>query len=473
MNKVKIVCTLGSNTSTAEYLKKFKKEGMDIVRLNSSHGPISWIQKTIFLIRRHLPDTPVLVDLPGTKIRIKNLNVKKNISINEEIVFTCNDKYKGDQKFMLNNTEIYKKVKLKSKVFADDGNLIFKVLKKEGKDILCKVLEKGYLSSGKGINFNIKNKQKDVISKYEVNLIKFLKSIKPDFIGVSNTNSENHINKIKNLLNEEQIKIIAKIEDIDGIKNLENILKVSDGIMIDRGDLSLSSEIDNIATVQKDIIKISKKFGKPTIVATELLSSMIERTLPSKSEIVDITNAVYDGCSATMLSNETVFGKKPHLIIREMRKIINSASIHQLKKESSIKKIFDISQTICKATIDICRSLSITKIIVITKTGYAARLLSFYNLKQNIYAVTNCKNTARSYNLIKGTEGIFLNINFFKKSTDHIISTLKQLYKIKKINNKDLIIVVAVGYPKKGNKMNLIQIHKVEDLIDAFNWKKD
>ena len=470
-NRVKIVCTLGPSTSDPENLKNFKKDGMDLIRLNGSHATKIWIKKTVLSIRRELPMTPILIDLPGSKIRIKNLNHKRNISVNDEVIFTCDGKYKDNKKIILNNDEIYKKVKLNSKIFADDGNLIFKVLKKKGKDIFCKVLEDGFLTNGTGISFNIKNIQKDLISKNDISLIKFLKKINPDFIGVSNAKNAIHITQIRNLIKNNKVNIIAKIENMEGIKNLENILKVSDGIMIDRGDLSLSSEIVNIVTIQKDIIEISKKFGKPVIVATELLSTMIKKTVPSKSEIADITNAVYDGCSATMLSNETVLGKNPRLIIKEMKKIINSASLHQLKKESLKKKKYDISEITCRAAVDVSKNLPISKIIVITKTGYAARLLSFHNLKQQIFAVTNCKNTARSFNLIKGTEGTFLKINFFQKSTDHIIDTINKLYKIGKINSKDLILVVAVGYPKKGNKMNLLQIHKVHDLIETFKWK--
>ena len=472
MNKVKIVCTLGPKTSSLQYIKKFKNEGMDIVRLNGSHGSIDWIKKTILDIRRSFPTIPVLVDLPGSKIRIVQLNVKKNLVLGEIVIFTCDEKYKGSKKLTLNNNLIYKKVKVNSKVLADDGNLVFKIIKKSKKDIYCKVLSNGILKTGKGVSFNIIDTRKELISKEEIKLIKILKNNMPDFIGVSYTKNKDHIKKIKKLLNQDKIKIIAKIENNYGIKNLKGILKVADGIMIDRGDLSLSPGILNITIAQKDIIKLAQKYGKPTIIATEFLSSMIKKTLPTKPEISDITNAVYDGCAATMLSEETVSERHPHLIVRTMKKIIDTTLMHQLKKQNLNRKNFDISNAASKAAVEICRNLPISKIIVITKTGFAARLLSLHNLKQNVYAVTNCEYTARSFNLIRGTEGIYLNINFFQKSTDHIIGTLKKLYKIKKINNNDLILIVAVGYPKKGNKMNLLQIHQVKDLVETFKWRK-
>ncbi len=472
MDKVKIVCTLGPKTSSIQYIKKFINEGMGMARLNGSHGSKDWIKKTVINIRKNFPALPVLVDLPGSKIRIAHLDYKKNLNLGEIIIFTCDKKYKGKDKLRLNNNLIYKKVKINSKVFADDGNLIFKTIKKSKKDIYCKVLTTGILKTGKGISFNSLDVKKELVSKEEKKLINVLKKSMPDFIGVSYAKNKEHIKQIKKIINKEKIKVIAKIENNHGIKNLKGILQLADGIMIDRGDLSLSPGIINIAITQKDIIKLAQQYRKPAIVATELLSSMIKKTLPTKSEISDITNAVYDGCSATMLSEETVSERHPHLIVRTMKKIISTTLTHQLKRENENKKKFDISNAASKAAIEVCKNLPIDKIIVITKTGFAARLLSTHNLKQNVYAVTDCEYAARSFNLIRGTEGIYLNINFFQKSTDHIINTLNKLYKIKKINNNDLILVVAVGYPKKGNKMNLIQIHRVSDLVETFKWKK-
>ena len=140
MDKVKIVCTLGPKTSSIQYIKKFINEGMEIVRLNGSHGSKDWIKKTVINIRKNFPTLPVLVDLPGSKIRITHLDHKKNLNHGEIIIFTCDKKYKGKDKLRLNNNLIYKKVKINSKVFADDGNLIFKTIKKSKKDIYCKVL---------------------------------------------------------------------------------------------------------------------------------------------------------------------------------------------------------------------------------------------------------------------------------------------------------------------------------------------
>ena len=470
MKKIKIVCTIGPKTSNPDLIKLFKKNGMDILRLNSSHGKIEWIKKTIKNLRKCFSDIPIILDLPGSKIRIQNKNLIKNFKKGSSIIFTCGTNSYKNEKIVLNDKNIYKKVHKQSLVFADDGNLLFKIIKKKDKDMYCQTLEGGILKSGKGISFEKVETTTGKVSNNEKKILKFAKKLKPDFIGVSYTVSKSHITSIKKILNDEKISIIAKIENKQGVDNLPEILNIADAIMIDRGDLSLSASVENITLAQKKIINISNKFSKPVIVATDLLKSMIKSNVPTKSEIADITNAVHDGCSATMLSEETVFNKSSLSSIITMKKIINSATKYQELENKSFYKEKTIPDTTCLAAIEICKHLPITKIIIITKTGYAARKLSSFNLKPDILAVTNDKIAARSFNLIKGNEGIYLNIKFLQKSTDHIINSIKNLYKIKKITKKDLILITGVGYPKKGNKINLIQIHKVNDLAKTFRW---
>jgi len=470
MKKIKIVCTIGPKTSKPELIARFKKNGMDALRLNSSYGNIDWIKKTIKNVRKNFQEIPIILDLPGSKIRIQNKNLRKNIKEGDTTIFTCSTNSENNEKIVLNDKNIYKKVHKHSLVFADDDSLVFKIIKKKNKDIYCKTLESGILKSGKGVSFEKVETTTGQISNNEVKILKFAKKMKPDFVGVSFATSKSHIINIKKILNEEKISIIAKIENKHGVDKLSEILSVADAIMIDRGDLSQSPSVENITLAQKKIINISNKFSKPVIVATDLLKSMIKSSVPTKSEVADITNAVHDGCSATMLSEETVFGESSLLSISTMKRIINSAIKYQELESSSLYKKKTIPDTACLGAIEICKHLPITKIIIITKTGYAARKLSSFNLKPDILAVTNDKIAARSFNLIKGTEGIYLNIKFLQKSTDHIINSIKNLYKIKKITKKDLILITGVGYPKKGNKMNLIQIHKVNDLAKTFRW---
>ena len=181
--------------------------------------------------------------------------------------------------------------------------------------------------------------------------------------------------------------------------------------MIDRGDLSISPEINNVTVAQKQIIKLCNRYSKPSIVATELLESMFNRKTPTKSEISDITNAIYDGCSATMLSAETAISNSPEIFVKAMQNIIHSVTDEKVTNIKDLDSI-TISKGISASASILCKNLPINKIVAITKTGYAARILSNSNISQKIYAITPTIGNARSFNLIKNTEGIFYKINF-------------------------------------------------------------
>jgi pyruvate kinase len=471
MNNVKIICTIGPETNNPKSLKNFKRLGMDLVRLNGSHNSLAWHKKTINIIRKILPELPILFDIPGTKVRLGNFE-KKPLSFGEKIILTFDKKYKGKEKFIINFQNIIKKITVNKKIYIEDGEIILKIMGKDQKDLICKSLTNGEISPNKGIMFeSLKLNNKGLISSNDKRLISFVKKMDIDFLGLSFTKSDTHINRVKKLLNNNSIKIIAKIEDKSGVKNLNNILKVSDGILIDRGDLASNSNLENTTILQKQILKSSNEMSVPSIIGTGLLNSMIDNYYPSKSEVSDITNAVYDGCSAVMLSAETVNLKSAEKSIKILNKILKSSVIEKNKYKKK-RKLENISHELSKFARDICNKLPITKIVAITLTGYAARIISHQDLRQNILAVTNNKKRAKSFNLIKGTEGFYVNLKFSHKSTDHIIKSLKELLISGKINNTDTILVLAVGYPKKGNKMNLMQIHKVSDLVNTFNWKK-
>tara|TARA_B100000315_G_scaffold258894_1_gene312640 strand:+ start:80 stop:1489 length:1410 start_codon:yes stop_codon:yes gene_type:complete len=465
--KIKIVCTIGPKTCLPKTLLNLKKNGMNLIRLNGSHGTLSWHKKVISRIRKIMPEIPIIFDLPGQKIRVTNIKVEKKINLGQKVVFTSNQNNKDHKKITINNPILHKNIKNKTNVYADDGNLRLKLLNIKGKDIVCIAKTNGKILPGQGINFILRKKNNALISNNEKKFILFANKNSVDYIGVSYAKSKKHVLTIQKYIYKKNIRVISKIEDIDGLNNLEEIIQISDAIMIDRGDLSVSPEINNVTVVQKQIIKLCNKYSKPSIVATELLESMFNRKTPTKSEISDITNAIYDGCSATMLSAETAISNSPETFVKAMQNIIHSVTDEKVNNIKDLDSI-TISKGISTSASILCKNLPINKIVAITKTGYAARILSNSNINQKIYAVTPTIKNARSFNLIKNTEGIFYKINFDEKSTDHIIHCLKHLWKLKKIVSTDLILVVAVGYPKKGNTMNLIQIHRVFDLISKF-----
>ena len=239
--------------------------------------------------------------------------------------------------------------------------------------------------------------------------------------------------------------------------------------MIDRGDLSTETKTESIAIFQKKIIHECNRLSKPVIVATEMINSMIENPFPTKAEVTDISNAILDGASAIMLSGETAVGAYPFKSVEIMQKI--SETVEHSQPVNYDNKQEGIPAAIGSSIVSITKRLKISKIIIITSSGFAARTIASLMLKQPIIAITNIYENSVCFNLYRGVRGIYLNVNFQRKNLEHIPICLEKLWKKRIICNKDMILVTGVGYPNKGNRMNMIQTHYVKDLQKTFNWK--
>ena len=331
MKYTKIVATIGPKTSSPKKIMSLYNSGMDVARLNGSHNSLNWHRKTILEIRNQLPIIPILIDIPGKKIRTENLEYDFFFKAKDIIILTCDEEYSGPNKIPITNKKLYLYLKKGNKILADDGTLSFKVQKVVKKDIYCVCLNKGQLKSKKGINVpGVKIKQ-NLLTEKDKLFLNFAKKNSVDFIGISFVESKKHINTIRNFLNTDKISIIAKIENLEGLKNKEEIIQSADGIMIDRGDLSVETDLETIAIYQKQIINTANKYSKPVIVATEMLHSMINNPFPTKAEVTDISNSVIDGCSATMLSGETAVGEFPEESIKKNERNFKSF-IHTFKE---------------------------------------------------------------------------------------------------------------------------------------------
>jgi pyruvate kinase len=227
-----------------------------------------------------------------------------------------------------------------------------------------------------------------------------------------------------------------------------------------------------IALLQKRILRAAHQANKPAIVATEMLHSMIRSPVPTKAEVTDITNAVLDGAAAVMLSGETAVGDFPAAAVATMRQIADRASDHlqSLLDQNGSHGDFSVPQAVGDAIALICRRLPVTKIVAITIAGYAARTVAMHMPRQPILAVSNDRDAARSFHMLPGTEGIYVDIPFVRTSTDHIPKCLEALWQCGKLLDEDLVLVTSVGYPRSGNRMNLIQTHHVADLRESLGW---
>lgn len=473
MNQTKIVATIGPISASADALLKLSEAGMTLARLNGSHADLDWHQKTVALIRKTLPNMPILLDIPGRKVRTIQLVNEPSFLTGDTIVLTTDISHDGTEKVPVNYANLHTDLKIGAIILADDGTLRFTVTKIIGQDIICRADVDGNLGSRKGINVPYVHLGTKLITERDHKMVAFARENEVDFIGISFVESAKHVELVRELTGGTWPRIVAKVENQGGIDNLEEICQVADVIMIDRGDLSVETNLETLAIAQKTIIAAAQNAAKPVIVATEMLHSMIENPFPTKAEVCDITNAVIDGCSATMLSGETAIGKYHVEAVDLMHNVCAVASNHvqRVLDTKQINENRTVPQAVEDAIALICRNLDVTKIVAITISGYAARLIAAHRPSQPILAVSNDPMAARSFNMIYGTEGIYMDLTFPKNSTDHVIVCLEKLWRDGKIVNDDLILVTAVGFPNKGNRMNLIQTHLVSDLVEVLGWK--
>lgn len=480
MRRTKIVATIGPATYQPERIRELLDAGMDMARLNGSHNELDWHAATIETIRDIAPATPVLLDLPGRKIRTAQLAHEPDFAKNETIILTTEPGHDGTEKVSISYPFLHQQVEAGDRIFADDGTIAFTVLETRGPDVHCRAEAAGKLRSRKGINVPGISLKADLVNDADRELLVFACENEVDYLGISFVESAAHIQNVRDLIGAKIPRIVSKIENLNGLKNMTEIIRGSDAIMIDRGDLSIETNPDNVTLFQKRILCSAKDWGTPVIVATEMMHSMIKSPVPTKAEVSDITNAVLDGCAATMLSGETAIGQHPIEAVTLMARIAEqSSAFYDSEVSQSLETNAQMppeNNTVPRAMENaialICQSLPITKIVAVTKSGFAARMIAARAPAQPILAVTNDQMAARSFNLLPGTRGIYVELAFSRTSTDHIPTCLKSLWLRNEIVEDDLILVTAVGYPKSGNRMNLVQTHYVADLIQSMEWRK-
>jgi pyruvate kinase len=474
MSRTKIVATIGPVSANPEMLSALAKAGMSIARLNGSHNSLEWHAATVRMIREVLPNLPILLDIPGRKLRTIQLAHEPAFALGETVVLTTDVTANVRGKVPVNYPNLHADVKAGHTILADDGTLRFTVLEVRGCEIICRAETAGTLRSRKGINVPFVKLSTPLVSDRDRSMMKFVHEIGVDFVGISFVESAAHVSAFRDLISNGYPRIVSKIENRNGFDNMDEIIAATDAVMIDRGDLSVETSVDSVGIMQKQIISASKRAGKPVIVATEMLHTMIENDFPTKAEVSDITNAVLDGCSATMLSGETAVGAHPVLAVDVMRRISEGAEAYLQDNldGQNVAKAESMPRAIENAISLICRSLPITKIVAITRSGFAAQMIAVHQVRQPILAVSDNIEAARGFNLLPGVEGVGVSIPFLRTSTDHIIACIELLWRMDKLTDEDVILVTAVGYPRSGNRMNLIQTHHVKDLRDALGWAR-
>lgn len=468
MKKTKIICTLGPASNNKETIKKMARAGMDVVRLNFSHGTHEDYVNKIAMIKEvrdelQLP-LPIMLDTKGPEFRIKTFKDGK-ILLNEGDPFTfTTEDIEGDQtRVSVSYAGICEDLTPDDKILLNNGLIVFRVTEVKAPNVHCVVETGGELSNRKSMFFPDKELHLDFLSEQDKSDLLFGIEQDIDFVALSFVSKAQDVEITRNFLDAnggKHIDIIAKIENRSGVNNLLDIMKVSDGIMVARGDLGVEIPYVELPNIQKHIISECRIHGKRVITATEMLESMIHNPRPTRAEISDVANAVYDGSSAVMLSGETAAGAYPVQSINAMAKIVEHAEQHieylQIIDDFEIKTT---AEALSHSAATLAKDLNAKAIVVCTRTGDTARKVSRFRPNINIIGMTT---DIHAYRQLALSWGVLPTMADEYSSIDILFYFAKQIAKKSGLVKKGDIIVITGGTPngKSGNS-NLINVETI------------
>ncbi len=468
--KTKIVCTIGPASQSPKVLEALIQGGMNVARLNFSHGTHEEHLRKIETIRkisdRLKQPVAILQDLGGPKIRIGVVK-EGGVELKKGKEFRLTNKVLiGDEtRATVTYSVLPGEVKAGDRILLADGTIELQVLESDGKNIRCRVVVGGMLSSHKGMNFPTRTPLTSAFTEKDHRDLLFGIQQGVDLVGLSYVQNGVDIEKVKKILKKESanIPIIAKIERKEALENIDAILMASDGIMVARGDLGLETPIEKIPNVQKRLIRKANAFGKPVITATQMLRSMVDHTQPTRAEVTDVVNAIYDGTDAIMLSEETASGQFPVEAFGMMAKIAQSAEEEFphalfLKKETSQR--MSLQQAITYNASLLAEEVGAKVIVTPTESGSTARWVSKYRPRQPILALSRHLSTLRQLNLCWGVHAVLASQ---WKDTDEVLERSKKIPKELELASKGDKIIIVAGVPiSVGGTTNLIKVEIVE-----------
>ncbi|KKR88886.1 MAG: pyruvate kinase [Candidatus Wolfebacteria bacterium GW2011_GWA2_42_10] len=462
--KTKIVATIGPVSENQKTMEKMIKAGMNVIRLNFSHGNYGEHLKRIKLAReagkKFEKPIAVLQDLCGPKIRIGDF-YKESIVLKEGQIFTLTTKkcVGNEKKVFINYNRLPKEIKKGAKIMLNDGKNELLTEKISGNDIHCRIIIGGEIKGRRGVNFPGASLSIGSLTTKDKKDALFGIKHKVDFMAISFVKSAKDILELKNIIKKHNanIKIIAKIEIQDAIKNIDGIIEAADAVLVARGDLAVEVPMEQVPILQKMIIKKSNATGKPVIIATQMLESMIRNSLPTRAEVNDIANAVLDGADAVMLSEETTLGRYPVKAVETMARIVgytekklNYEEIlnrHRLKEKN-------VADSISFAVVNVAHNIGAKAIVALTESGFTSKMISRYRPQQPILALTSNRKTFSQLALNFGCHP-----RLMKKfdGLSSVISEAKKLSVKYKMAGKGDKIVITAGIPfGKSGGTNLL-----------------
>ncbi len=467
--KTKIVATIGPSTWDRDKIMALAENGVNVFRINFSHGTYKEHKKTIQTVREvanslNLP-LSILQDLQGPKIRVGEFeNGKAFLNDGAEFILTVRD-IKGNEKISsITNKDVIKDVKKGEIIYINDGLIKLKVEKISNSDIYTKVLEGGEISDHKGVNFPKTHLSIPSITEKDKQDLKFGLENSVDMVALSFVKRAEDVIELRKLMESfgNVVPIISKIEKWEAVENLEEIVEVSDGVMVARGDLGVEMPIEEIPITQKRIIHLCNKRGKPVITATQMLNSMIENPTPTRAEVTDISNAIFDGTDAVMLSNETAVGRFPVESVKMMRQIIRlterSKLFKNFAKEDEKISEHNVPDAIACSAATIAKTVKAKLIISATESGKTAMLVSKHKPNVPILALTPKEKTL--YFLTLKWSVFPVKVKPFK-TVDGILRRGPEIAKrLNLLKSGDLYVITAGSHTGVSGSTNLIKVDR-------------
>ena len=473
LKKTKIIATLGPSTSSIETIESLIKEGVDVLRINfshSTHKEAEFLIKSIRKINDSLSkNIAILADLQGPKLRIGDVVDDTNLNFGEKITIKTDKSFKGNKnKLFLNYQNLAKDINIGEKILIDDGKIILKVTDTDGKhEVTAEVLQGGELSSNKGFNLPNTNISQPALTDKDIDDAIFSAKHNVDWIALSFVRNGSDIKSLVKLLENNtshRIPIIAKIEKPEGVKNIDEIMKYSSGIMVARGDLGVEINAAEVPLIQKKLVNKAKKERIPVIIATQMMESMMKSLNPNRAEVNDVANSIMDGADAVMLSGETSVGNHPKEVIKTISRIIGrveNSNLISLKHKHPVDYESDrfITKSVCYYAAKIANDTKAKAISTLTNSGYTAYQISSWRPKTHVLVFTSNKRILTQLNLLWGV------MAFYYSGTESTDKTIEEINKVAVENNllqKDDIVINLTSMPiEKKGMVNTIRVSKI------------
>ena len=473
MNKTKMIATIGPSSKEESVIKEIIRAGADVIRINMSHASMDFARDIILKTRKVSlelgVEVGIMIDTRGPEIRIGEIETNKfKLYKGKKIRIVKNQIVGTPEMISISIPEVINHCKIGEKIILNDGEVELVVNATDGETLICEIENDGFITSNCSINIPNANFNIKFLSNYDKQTIKFATEMEADYLALSMVNSHLDVLDVNDLLielNESHIQIISKIENKNALESLDEIIKMSDGIMISRGDLGIEVDLEKIPSLQKKISKLTKEKEKIAIVATEMLASMQNSPKPTRAEVSDVANAVIDGTDAVMLSSETAIGSYPVETVQTMNKIIdaieNEMDYNDILLEIKRNDDIDTSKAISYSCVDCANRVNAKAIVCSTLSGTTAKEISNYRPSCPVIAISPDPKIVRSLVI---NYGIFPKYAPVVNSTDEMINlSVTTTSKIINIENGDRLVIVGSFPLEKVKYTNFMKIEEIKN----------